>query len=69
MFKFGYFVFVHRSENGNQPSLSAQMKHLDMMCVTLERQIDVLSNVDQALPTTGELKPLSIQYKIQNTYA
>lgn len=37
-----------------QQSLTAQMKHLDMMCVTLERQIDVLSNVDQALPPTGK---------------
>jgi hypothetical protein len=39
---------------GAQQSLNAQMKHLDMMCVTLERQIDVLGNVDQALPITGK---------------
>ncbi|CAG7663388.1 unnamed protein product [Allacma fusca] len=43
------------TDNGAQQSLSAQMKHLDMMCVTLERQIDVLSNVDQAIPSTENI--------------
>ncbi|CAG7663390.1 unnamed protein product [Allacma fusca] len=48
-------AMLGRTDNGAQQSLSAQMKHLDMMCVTLERQIDVLSNVDQAIPSTENI--------------
>ncbi|XP_035709051.1 kinesin-like protein KIN-14I isoform X2 [Folsomia candida] len=51
-------AIFHRSDTtpiAQQQSLTAQMKHLDMMCVTLERQIDVLSNVDQALPPTENI--------------
>lgn len=56
--KFGLLILCFflnfRSESSAQQSLTAQIKHLDMMCVTLERQIDVLGNVDHALPVTGK---------------
>lgn len=40
--------------NGSEQYMSTQIRHLDNMCRTIERQIDVLSNVDQALPVTGK---------------